>query len=375
MPNSSQTPSAAADKSRSASYAPMSDRLAQVGWQAANFVTVLVTTSTTIALVQNPLNGLMLNFMRFGQALPPDQKPGVLAAVRGLYVGVISNWTGSSMRTAYVTGATSSTKKSNVNEPSEAHTAEELPSESSQSHRKPAKNFKRDLGYVSAFALGDVLVTQVSENKSQLRKLGVIDATFNWKSPYNLRKLSGTGFGMRYSAGLVNFSALCLLEEQFASMMPGDSATTRHLLAGLASGMSAAVVTYPFNYMRDVLLSKTTLVNGRLQPPTTVGLVRQSMAYTRTIGFVNACKEGLKEFALQAPLRMVRTGATFAIVSGINAGLGSEPLARVFERPASSQPSARNHGFFATKAGSSPKVDETPKIDETIDSSPRNTER
>ncbi|GGI77357.1 hypothetical protein GCM10007966_02630 [Legionella impletisoli] len=367
MPNAKKTPSAI-ENPEVATYVPMTDRLVQVGWQVANFGTLLVTTSTTVALVQSPLNGLMANFMRYGQALPPNQKPGVLAAVRGLYVGMISNWTGSSMRTAYVTGATSSTKKGNVHEVTETYASEELASEPSQAHKKPVKNFKRDIGYVSAFALGDVLVTQISDNKAQLRKLNVIDSSFNWKSPNNLRKLSTTGFGMRYGAGLTNFAALCLLEEQFAQVLPGNNAT-RHLLAGLASGMSAAVVSYPFAYMRDVFLAKTLVVNGTLQPPTFMDFTRQSLTYMRSVGFVNAVKEVFKEFTVQAPLRMGRTGATFAIVSGINAALGSEPLARVFERPAAvSRGSASSHGFFAKPEVSMPKIEE---VSETSQANPR----
>ena len=320
-------------------YAPSFSTLACRGWQAANWLTVVVVTSTSIALVQSPLNSLMINHIKHGKALPSvmQSRGGRLAIVQALYAGLGSNFAGSSARTAYVTGA----KKNNSIESSELSLAED---------RKP---FFQSVGYVTAISLGDVMVTQLPETKGQLIKARVIDYQFNSRTLHNLIKLGTMGFGSRLSGGFINFSALCIVEQFYAGYMPCSDVRANHFLAGAASGMTAAIFSYPCSYYRDYLISKSTVIDGKLQVPGALSLARDAHTYVKKIGMHPAAQQVMKEFIIQAPLRMARTSATFALVSGMSALLGELPLEAVV---------GKRFGFFSQPAGIAKAVE--PKVND-----------
>ncbi|AHE65612.1 hypothetical protein [Legionella oakridgensis] len=331
MPKETETPvtpstnSASTDSSRMSlpvrsligHYIPSPETLSTFGWQASNFVVTVATTSTAIALVQNPLNGIVANLMRHGTVLAPvGPGAGRLAAVRGLYAALGSSMVGSSLRTTYVTGAKKATAEVGV---------EEIKPEVEVS----GSGVVQRVGLVSAISFGDLAVTKIPATREFLHKLHVIPDDFKMNF-YNFRQMAATGFFARYSGGLVSFSALCLVEGVYARYMPFSHESTRHFAAGAASGMTAAVFAYPFSYYADSVLYRARLgSDGRLQIPGLLDAGREVAAYVREVGFVEASKKAGRDFLKQAPVRMARTGLTFAIVAGVSAALGSEPLASI----------------------------------------------
>jgi len=311
------------------SLVPSAEDLTNFGWQVANFITLVGATSTSITLVQSPLNSVILNQMRYGSVLPPALQGRMvsLAAVRNLYAGVGTQLVGSGARSVYVT----TTKKNSTVELCEYSALEEGVQVEMES--RPANGSKkisaRQLGYVAAASLGDTLVTQIPDSKGQLIKAEVIDASFKWKTAYNIAMLSKMGVVNRFNTGLVNFSALCLLEGTYAQYMPFSSESANHFMAGALSGMNASVCTYPLGLYRDHSLNRVKVVNGQLVVPTTREMVTQVVEYVQQKGWRATLTEGFKEFGVQAPLRAVRTGATFAIVAGVGELVGANPLASV----------------------------------------------
>ncbi|WP_133128102.1 hypothetical protein [Legionella nagasakiensis] len=294
---------------------PSMETLSAFGWQAANFTTTVAATSTAIALVQNPLNGIMANLMRHGTVLAPlGPGAGRLAAIRGLYAALGSSMVGSSLRTTYVTGAKKATAEVG---------AEEVKPEVGSG------SVVQRVGLVGAISFGDLAVTKVPATREFLHKLHVIPPDFRMTF-YNFRQMAATGFFARYSGGLVSFSALCLVEGVYARYMPFGNEATRHFAAGAASGMTAAVLSYPFAYYADSLLYRASAgPDGRLRIPGLLDIGKEVTTYIREIGFIEASKKAGRDFLKQAPVRMARTSLTFAIVAGVSAALGSEPLARV----------------------------------------------
>ena len=309
------------------SYVPLAETLAYRGWQAVNWLTVISATSLAVALVQSPLNSLMMNFIKHGKAIPPSVQiySGKLAIVHGLYAGLGANFAGSSARTAYV----ASVKKNNFLENDEQASLENGAdkAEVMAASHTPSKDFFRDVGYVALISLGDVLVTQLPETKAQLIKAQVIDSGFNTRTFHNVYKMGALGFYARFSGGMINFSALCIVEEFYANLLPGDNYRANHFISGAASGMTAALFSYPCSYYRDYLISKTSVTDGKLQAPSTLNLASSALTHIKTVGLGATLQQVASEFAVQAPLRLGRTSATFALVSGIGHLLGEEPLA------------------------------------------------
>jgi hypothetical protein len=329
-----------------ASYAPSAETLSFSDWQAANWIAVIATTSIAIALVQTPLNSVMINYIKHSQAIPPSIEPrsGFLAAAQTLYAGLGANFAGSGARTAYVTGA----RKINATEKGEPLGIEDTAHSVSSVREKsrPTKSFFRDFGYVGLISLGDVLVTQVPETKALLINAKVIDKKFNLKTSHNLFKLGATGFFARFSGGLVNFTALCVVEGVYARNMPFDDDRVNHFLAGAASGMTAAIFSYPCSYYRDYLISKAFAEDGKLQVPSALSLVDDLRSHIKKVGLSVTAKQAAKEFAVQAPLKMARTGATFALISGIAAVMGEEPLTIALDKISNVTQSWGSSRFF-----------------------------
>ncbi|MFY7697327.1 MAG: hypothetical protein ACOVQX_00630 [Legionella sp.] len=304
-------------------YAPSENTLANVGWQAANFTTVLLFTSVSISLVQSPLNTVILNYTKSGQLFPssPNSPVGMMSMVRHLYSGLSSNIAGSTMRSAYVTG----TKKAELIEASEIAMQDTATILETESHQKK-KTALANLSYVAAVALGDTMVTQVSDSYSQLLKAQIIQPNFNWKTPHNLFSLTRLGFVSRFNSGLVNYAALCLLEDKMVSLMPFDDERANHFISGAISGIAASVFTYPLSYYRDIQLLKTTVRSGNLEITGTVDMMSSMVSQLRERPPVDSVKSVLKSFAVIGPIRSIRTASIFSLVSGVGAVLGNEPL-------------------------------------------------
>lgn len=293
------------------------------GWQVANVAVTIGTTSTAIAFVQVPLNGLTANLFRHGACLPRSPGAGRLAAMRQLYTAFNTGLLGSGLRTTYVTTA----KKTADSAPEELR-SETKGNKSITPHQKT--------GMIAAFTLGDTLVSKIPESTAYLQKCNVIPKNFKMGT-YNLRQTLVSGFMARYSGGIVNFGALCWLENTYAHYMPIEHNTTRHFVAGAASGMSAAIASYPFGYYADNLLYRATLgANGRLHIPGFLETVRCLSTYIKQTGLTNTLKQTGRTFSKQMPIRMARTGLTFSMVTGVSSALGPEPLTSVM-------------GFFSPK--------------------------
>jgi len=309
-----------------ASYVPSEPTLSHLGWQAANFSAVVFITSGLISLIHNPLNVVMLNKMTLGRFFQStsETNTGFSVLMRHLYTGIGSCFAGTGTRTAYMSGTKKIDQEMKNN-------SEESPHESERPTNKQKYRVLDRAGYLTAISLGELVVTQVPEVLSQLRKLGIIEQRFKWCTPYNLAKLSITSSGARFCFGFVNFLALSEAEEFYAAHMPLNDLTVKHFCAGAASGMTAAIFSYPFSYYRDYHLSKMHVLNGQLRAPGALKLFSDYVHHTKQVGVKAVAQQSIKDFCIQAPLRMFRTGTRFSLISGVAAICGNEPLNYFFD--------------------------------------------
>ncbi|MFA6301783.1 MAG: hypothetical protein WC627_01445 [Legionella sp.] len=318
-------------------------------WKAANFSTVAFVTSATIIAVQNPFKSVLVNLSKSGTFLPPSSG-GLLGLGRALYAGTSASASSSLLRTGYVTGT-----KTIVN-PDESRKDDSLMIRSQNSKKINIQTG----GLVACMAFGDVFVTNISDSLSQLRKVpGLLPTNFNWKVPHNAAQLLKTGFGARYLGGMVNFTALCFLENEVSKKMPFEDQKVNHFAAGTASGMAAAVISYPFSAFRDHLLVQSKVESGLLYTESAYTTVK-TLFNSLLINPTNALKEFGKVAAKQAPLRMCLTGIVFGLVAGVGEAMGSEPLKAVVPEEYQPVSGARSsHGFFSNtdkNAGAAPAI-------------------
>jgi hypothetical protein len=274
-------------------------------WRGLNFSTHILATSTYITLVQSPIKSFIVN----GQNIPTYQS-GIFTFVKFCYAGVHSAFAGSMLRTTYVT-------QSKGNKPNE-------PFERLEPMTKPKLS---PWQYVMGVALGDVLVTQIPESLSTLRKReNPLPTSFVWDTPHNLGQLMRGGFCCRYIAGLGNFASLCLLEDKLVSKIPVDNPQAKHFIAGSLSGITAAFFAHPFASMKEHLLQQAEVnKEGKL--------VHQRMS--TALSYLNkqlkdspkeACSYLLTISAKQLLLRMLMNSLVFSGIAFVNSALGPEPL-------------------------------------------------
>ena len=302
------------------------------GMKAANFAVFATASTAVITLVQSPLSSLSLNKIKEGHFLPP-LSAGPISVVRFLYRGLGANFAASGLRTGYVGGAKKLGSAAEVNEGSNV---EEGIRETTMKGKKPTEFTIGLRGFIIAASLGEVVVTQLSSTYSDLAKLSIINKGFKWKDPYNFATLSTTRIGARFGSTLMSFASLCMLEQQIHDAMPFGEGPMKHFLAGAASGTTAAVLSLPFVSYRYVALSKVKVdAHGQLITPTTLSLVGDTLQYVKDAGGAKVVRDVAKHVVEQLPLRMMRTASTFAVICGIDAVLGKEPLARLgfFSRP------------------------------------------
>lgn len=297
--------------------------LTTLGWQVANFTALVAITSGLIALVHSPLNTMMMNQIITGRLLQATSEPnlGLLFIMRQLYTGFGSCLAGTGTRTAYISGAKKIDQEVKYNQ--EPLAEDQTPS------RKITTQLRTKLetiGFATAMSLGELVVTQVPEALSLLRKSGAIKPAFVWRTPHNLAKLSITSAGARFCFGFINFISLCEIEQMYANRLSIEDKTVKHLSAGALSGMTAAVLSYPFSMYRDYHLSKIRVENDKLVSPGAFNLWSAYASQVKSVGFYSAIKTILRDFCVQAPLRMARTSSRFALISGVSAWCGNEPL-------------------------------------------------
>jgi len=275
---------------------PMSSRneAHQVVWNALNFTTVALATSASIVAVQSPMKTLLLNVTKNG-ALMPGYTGGTMGLVRALYAGTSASLSGSAVRTVYVTGAKN-------NKP-----VEEITDGQVKEHKVGKVSTEAKLGYVVTATLGDIAVTQIPESISQLKKIpGLLPADFKWRTPHNARQLMAGGFAPRFMAGMVNFSCLCLVEDEVSRRIPIQNAKTKHFVAGAVSGMTAALFSYPFAVFKDYTLVQTQVNNGLLKNKSSIAVMKEMIQTVRSAP-VQSTISFFKNAAKQMPMRMALT--------------------------------------------------------------------
>ncbi|TAL59982.1 MAG: hypothetical protein EPN84_10260 [Legionella sp.] len=321
--NENHIPEVATNKNGRQLSLPSWNEVHKMVWNAANFTTVAAATSASIVAVQNPVKTVLLSLTKNG-ALMPSYNGGVLGVARVLYAGTTASLSGSAARTVYVT-----TAKNNrpIDEVADAQ----------NSGSKIKKSVpEAQVGYVVCATLGDIAVTQIPESLSSLKKVpGLLPAQFKWRTLNNASQLMTGGFAPRFAAGMVNFSCLCVVEQEVSNRLPIKNNKTKHFAAGAISGMTAAFCAYPFTVFKDYTLVQARVENGKLINKGTISVAKEMTQTLRANPKQVTCSF-FKNAAKQMPLRMGLTGLIFSIVSGVGETLGNEPLKNVV--PKSIQP-------------------------------------
>lgn len=303
----------------------------QYAWNVINFTTVAAATSMSIVAVQSPIKTVLLSLTKNGAVLP-SYTGGALGLVRVMYAGTSASLSGSAARTVYVTGAKNGKPVEEISEPNKKQGTSGI---------SGAK-----VGYVMSVTVGDIVVTQIPESLSQLRKInGLLPVDFNWKTPKNAKALMTGGFAPRFMSGMVNLSCLCLLEDEVSQRLPIANGKAKHFAAGAVSGMTAAFFTYPLTSFKDYVLVQAKVEKGILVNKSSFAVAKEMMQAVR-----NQPKQTMMSFfkgaVKQMPLRMGLTGAIFSIVSGVGETLGTEPLKNVVPERLQPSKATGGQGFF-----------------------------
>nr|WP_242602958.1 hypothetical protein [Legionella tucsonensis] len=326
------------------SWMPSMETVQRQLWSGANFVTVTLATCVSVVGVQSPVKTMLVNLSKNNTVIP-TYSGGIWSLAKVMYAGTGASFSGSLVRSGYVTGAKGNSKplEDGVHE-----TGKE----------KSRKYVTVNYSYVAAMALGDILVTQIPESLSTLKKVpGLLPPDFTWKTLNNSWKLMMGGFIPRYGSGMVNFACLCVVEERIAKGLPIQDKNMAHFTSGMLSGMTAAVVSYPLTSFKDYTLVQSTVKDGRLHNANAIKLT-QELFYC----FISNPGASLKSFGSmalkQVPMRMGLTGIIFALVAGVGETMGSEPLAKVVpEKYQPSSPGKSRNSMFASKQ-TTPRIEE-----------------
>lgn len=301
------------------------DDAKQTAYKAGNFCLTAFVTSAAIVAFQGPMRFFTLNKMKTGNFIPPELSSApCLAIVNSAYRGTTASMTGSTARAAYVTN---SKKMVGSNEAVAEGASEELVEHNVANQKK---NFAGQLTTVMGLSAGEILLTQVPETLSQLKKLATLPESFKWNSSlHNFKKLAVTGAGARYASCFINFSALCLVEDAFAKRLPIEHKPMKHFCAGVLSGMTAATFSMPVSYYRDYALTRVTYTDGMLNTVSSLQIYKDFSGYLRQQGWKKVLKAAGQEFLKQAPVRLATTAGIFGIVSVMNEILGSDPIEKI----------------------------------------------
>lgn len=313
------------------------EQISEYVWRVANLSTTAFLTSVGVVAVQSPIKTLLTNIAKTN-AILPGVHGGALGLVKTLYAGTIPSLSGSTVRTAYVTTAKNG-------RPIEEPVLKE--SELSLEQRKGVTFSVKNMGYVASMAFGDVLVTQISESLSLLKKVpNLLPKDFNWKQPHNVYQLMSGGFAARYATGMINFASLCLLEEKLAASLPFEDKKLAHFTAGAFSGMIAAFWASPFSGFKDYVLVQAQVNQGLLYNRSSFTVAKELLD-----SFKQAPLDSLKSLGAQTvkqvPLRMGLTGAIFATVAVIQEVVGNEPLNAIIPDESRLSVGNSSHGFFS----------------------------
>ncbi|QMT59668.1 hypothetical protein [Legionella sp. PC997] len=326
-------------------WMPSMDQIHTQVWNGLNFSTVALFTSFSIVFVQSPIKTMLVSLTKNGTMIPPYQG-GVLGFFNAMYAGTSASLSGSVIRSGYVSSAKGGSKPVEENLLKDEGTLQE----------EGKKYSGATWRYIGPMALGELLVTQISESLSTLRKGNILPENFKWKTPHNAWSLMSGGFIPRYGSGLINFTALCVLEDKIAKKLQFEGGKG-HLISGAAAGAVAGGCAYvPTVYKDYLLLQSKVTPDGRLHNASTFKITKE-LFYC----FLNDPKTSLKSFGSmalkQVPMRMCLTAAIFGIVSSVGETMGPEPLKKVVPEDYQPSPGKSRHTMFATK-GSTPRIEE-----------------
>ncbi|MDI1351330.1 MAG: hypothetical protein PSV35_00950 [bacterium] len=308
-----------------------SHAMSQFAWNTLNLTAVATVTSTAIVAIQSPIKSVLLNLTKYGTFLPA-YTGGALGLGRMLYTGSTASLSGSAARTVYVTNARSNkVNESFVKE--EAFLKEEgiIREEGIIKEETGLKANNPKVTYVMAAALGDILVTQIPGSLSDLKKLGIIHDNFIWHTPHNIKQLLGGGFAAKYGCSMVNFSALCVLEEEYAKRLTYTDKSLTHFASGALSGMTASIFSYPFSAFVDYNQAQAEVKDGKLYYKRSTSTAKD-LSQTFFADPKKSSTLFFSQAAKQMPLRSGLTASIFSIVAGVGDLLGQQPLAKVIPK-------------------------------------------
>lgn len=331
------------------SLIPSASETHEAVWKGANFFTIAGTTSLAIAFVQSPVKSIILNLTMNGTLIPAFNG-GLLGLAKAMYAGTFASLGGSTARTIYVTGA------KNIKPGEERTQVKEEQSLKEERSQNKFSNFTT----IATIALGEIGITNISESLSSLKKIpGLLPADFKWSTPHNAARLLTGGFIPRFGSGMINFSALCVLEGKISGQLSFQDKKLVHFTAGALSGVTAAVCSYPLNAFKDYVQVQSSVKDGKLYNKSAFSAAQELFYSFRTNPLASLKSLGVMS-AKQLPIRMGLTGIIFGIVAGVGETLGQEPLKKIVSEKY--QPSAikSGFGFFAQPEHS--KVEENDHV-------------
>lgn len=327
--NSSPLP----ENKKTASVSWANSKIYGAVWDGANFITVAATTSLGVVAIQSPFRTIILNLLRNQRTLPPIHvRAGsfvwMAAMLRGLYQGSQASLSGSAFRSAYIIG----TKNGNPDKVIEEQNVAVNP------------NNQVPLPHLLLASLGDLLITQIPGVLADHQRTGLVPPEFNWRTRHNMWQLMSSCFFARYSTSMINFSMLCVVEQELAMKLEHTDPRFKHFASGALSGVAAGLLTTPLSLFIDHTQIQSKVEQGNLYNQSSlknaIQLKNQFVAnpYSSMLLF-------LRNAAQQMPPRIILRAAIFGIVAGLGDILGTHPLEQVV--PETYQPPPTPQGGYS----------------------------
>lgn len=294
-------------------------KLQKVALDSANFLITAVVTSAATSLVQSPASAFIFNNLTRGKVF--SGIPFVSAAMaHRLYRGYTASLPGGTARNAYM-----SSSKKNAN-------ASETPSEGSSSENTSQQKIKFSFSSTFSFSFADTFLTQFSEMKSHLIRLGTINESFNCRTRHNTRVLMTAAFAPRLIVSHTTYSLYFLLNERIAEQIQIENQKTKYFLSGAACGALAALVMFPITYLRDTIIEEIKPQQDKLIPTKVSDILSNFTQLIKQEGMSKILNKNGYRLLELAFLRILRSSLTLAIVSGVVSGMGCEPLTSYFKQ-------------------------------------------
>ncbi|PJD96635.1 MAG: hypothetical protein CK426_08305 [Legionella sp.] len=340
-------------------YSPDRQALSVSAMDVANFSFTVFATSSLIALVHSPINTLLMNYLKTGKLINTQSESSLslMILMKQFYTGFAPCLAGTGTRTTYMSGAKKMDQHNKMLKDASGQEESAVAVEPQKQEQGRLRQMLASAGYISAMSLGEVAVTQVPEVLSTLRKAEVIGPEFKWYAVNNFVPLAKASCGARFTFGFINFLSLCDIEKMYARHLAIENQTTKHFSAGMLSGMTAAILSYPFAHYRDYYLTRMTWDGKQLQGPGVFNLLKEFKTYAKEVGFYSVMKTMGKEFICLAPWRAAKAGTRFGLIAGVSTFLGDKPCNNLLA----------STGFFASVEP------EERFAAETIDKKPTNT--